>query len=106
MEWKDVWAEAVGAAEREVGTRVPNAVRFVEGIAAARENRLLLLLEAMADGALDQQAIEEELNEERGILESEFLAVRVIAKKAAQDAANVLIGTIQKALVAGITLPV
>jgi hypothetical protein len=29
-----------------------------------------------------------------------------MAKKAAQDAANALIGTIQKALVAGISLPV
>jgi hypothetical protein len=106
MDWNEVWGEAIGAAEREVGTHVPDAVRFVRGIAAARENRILLLLEAMADGALDQQAIEDELNEERAILESEFLAVRVMAKKAAQDAANVLIGTIQKALVAGITLPV
>lgn len=106
MNWKEVWAEAIGAAERVVGAHVPDAVRFVKGIAAAREKHLLLLLEAMADGALDQQAIEGELNEERAILESEFLAVRVMAKKAAQDAANVLIGTIQKALVAGITLPV
>jgi hypothetical protein len=106
MEWKEVWAEAIGAAERDVSAHVPDAVRFVKGIAAARESRLLLLLEAMADGALDQEAIEEELNEERAILESEFLAVRVMAKKAAQDAANALIGTIQKALVAGISLPV
>jgi hypothetical protein len=105
MDWKDVWAQAVGAAEQAVGAHVPDAVRFVKGIAAARENRLLLLLEAMADGALDQQAIDEELKEERAILESEFLAVRVMAKKAAQDAANVLIGTIEKALVAGIKLP-
>jgi adenylosuccinate synthase len=106
MEWKYVWAEAIGAAEQAVGDHAPDAVRYVKGIAAARENRLLLLLEAMADGALDQQAIDEELKEERDILESEFLAVRVMVKKAAQDAANVLIETIQKALIAGITLPV
>lgn len=106
MDWREVWAEAVGAAEGAVRAHVPDAVQYVKGIAAARESRLLLLLEAMADGALDQQAIDQELKEERDILESELLAVRVMAKKAAQDAANVLIETIQKALIAGITLPV
>ncbi len=106
MEWKDVWAEAIGAAEREVGAQVPDAVRFVRRIAAAREKRLLRLLEAMTDGALDPETIENELNEERAILESEFLAVRVMTKEAASAAANVLIDTIQNALVAGITLPV
>jgi hypothetical protein len=106
IEWKDVWSSAVQAAEDAVRAKAPAAKKFVKGIAAAREQRLKLLLAAMADGALDEQTIEEELKEERSILEMEFLAVQVMVKKAAQDAANALIGTIEKALLKGIDLVV
>jgi superfamily I DNA and RNA helicase len=104
IDWKDVWANAVQAAEDAVRAKAPAATKFVKGIAAAREQRLKLLLAALADGALDEQTIEEELQEERSILEMEFLAVQVMVKKAAQDAANALIGTIEKALLKGIDL--
>ncbi|MCR4300548.1 MAG: hypothetical protein NUV51_02980 [Sulfuricaulis sp.] len=102
MDWKTVWSEAVGAAEKAVKAKAPGARKFVKSIAEARKKRLELLLLAMADGALDEQTIDEELKEEKAILESEFLAVQVMVKKAAQDAANALIGTIEKALFKGI----
>lgn len=104
--WKDVWSSAVQAAESAVRTKAPKTTKFVKGIAGAREQRLKLLLVAFADGALDEQTVEEELREERSILEMEFLAVQVMVKKAAQDAANALIGTIEKALLKGIDLVV
>lgn len=51
---------------------------------------------ALADGALDEQSIDSELKEEQAILEAEFLAIRGLTKKTAQDAAKAIIGTIDK----------
>jgi hypothetical protein len=102
IDWKEVWSSAVQAAEDAVRAKAPEATKFVKGIAAAREQRLKLLLVALADSALDEQTVEEELREERSILKMAFLAVQVMVKKAAQDAANALIGTIEKALLKGI----
>lgn len=104
--WKDVWSSAVQVAENAVRTKAPKATKFVKGIAAAREQRLKPLLGALADGALDERTIEEEFQEERSFLKMEFLAVQAMVKKAAQDAANALIGTIEKALLKGIDLVV
>lgn len=104
IDWKTVWKDAVAAAEAVVSDRAPKAKGYVKDIVKAREKRIKLLLIALADGALDEATIEAELREEQAILESELLAVRVMVKKAAQDAANALIGTIQKALLDGIRL--
>jgi len=105
IDWKDVWSDAVAAAEGAVRARTPAAAAFVKQIAEARKRRLVKLLAALADGALDQEAFDAELAEERLILESELLAAKIMAKKAAQEAANALFAVIEKALLVGIRLP-
>lgn len=104
IDWKTVWSNALQAAEDVVAAKAPTAKATVKAVAAARERRLKLLMVALADGALDEQAIDDELKDEQAILEAEFLAIRVLTKKTAQDAANAIIGTITNALVKGIDL--
>lgn len=104
VDWGEVWEAAVTAAEDVVKTRAPAAQKFVRGILQAREQRLQLLMLAWADGALDEQTLEAELQEEREILEMELLAVRVMVKKAAQDAVNTVFKVIEDALIDGIAL--
>jgi hypothetical protein len=104
IKWKDIWSEALQAAEAVVEIKAPAVKETLKSVAAARERRLKLLMTALADGALDKQAIDDELKDEQAMLEAEFLAIRVLGKKAAQDAANAVIGTITKALVKGIDI--
>ena len=73
-------------------------------VAQAREERIKLTLLAWADGALDEATLQSELDEERDILRMEFLAIQVLTKKAAQDAANAMFKVIEDALLAGIGL--
>ena len=104
VDWGEVWESAVTAAEDVVKAKAPAAKKYVRGIMQAREQRLQLLMLAWADGALDEQTLEAELQEEHEILEMEFLAVRVMVKKAAQDAVNTVFSVIEDALVEGINL--
>jgi len=104
IDWGEVWASAVTAAEGAVKSKAPQAKKYVRKIMQAREARLKLLMDVWADGALDEETLEQELREERDILEMEFLAVRVMVKKAAQDAANAALKVIQDALLTGINL--
>lgn len=106
MDWKDVWSDAVSAAATVVKAKAPAARKFVKEIAQARKRRIQLLLLAMADGALDQQTIDDELKDERAILESEFLAIQVMTKTAAQAAANALLDIIENALLKGIDIAI
>jgi hypothetical protein len=95
VDWSEVWSSAVQAAEDVVNSKVPAAKKYVRGILEAREKRLKLLLLCWADGALDQASLEEELEQERDIVEVEFLAIKVMVKKAAQDAANAVFNVIE-----------
>src|SRR5512139_14336 len=104
IDWKDVWQSAVGAAEGVVKAKAPAASKYVRAIMDAREQRLKLLMLAWADGALDEATLEDELREEREILEMELLAVRVMVKKTAQDAANAAFEIIGNALLQGIAV--
>jgi hypothetical protein len=106
IDWKDVWAAAVTAAEDVVKAKAPAAKGFVRDVMQARERRLKLLMIAWADGALDEDTLEAELAEEQDILEMEFLAIQVMVKKAAQDAANAAFKVIGDALLKGIGLVV
>jgi hypothetical protein len=104
VEWDEVWKAAVGAAVDAAEAKTPQAKAFLRKTAAAREHRMKLLMAAWADGALDEETLEIELNEERRILRMEFLAIRVLTKKAAQDAANAMLKVIGDALLQGIDL--
>ncbi|MDZ7652653.1 MAG: hypothetical protein U5L03_08980 [Burkholderiaceae bacterium] len=104
IDWGQVWESAVTAAEDVVKAKAPAAKKYVRGIMQAREQRLKLLMLAWADGALDEATLEAELKEEQDILEMEFLAVQVMVKKAAQDAANAVFEVIGDALLKGIGL--
>lgn len=104
IEWSAVWESAVAGAEEIVRGKSPAARKYVRGIMDAREQRLRLIMLAWADGALDEATLESELAEEQDILEMEFLAVRVMLKKAAQDAANAVFKIIGEALLKGITV--
>lgn len=106
IDWGQVWESAVGAAEGAVAAKAPAAKKFVRGIMQAREQRMKLLMLAWADGALDETTLEDELKEEKSILEMEFLAVQVMVKKAAQDAVNAAFKVIGDALRKGIGLVV
>jgi hypothetical protein len=97
--WKSVWVDALSATELALKkAKAPAAMRVVRDIAQARERRLRSLLAAMADGALDRRTVDDGLKEEKAILRAEFLAVRRMPKRAAQDAASALIGSIKNAL--------
>lgn len=104
IDWGQVWESAITAAEDAVKAKAPAAKKFVRGIMQAREQRLKLLMLAWADGALDEATLESELKEEQDIVEMEFLAVQVMVKKAAQDAANAAFKVIGDALRKGIGL--
>ena len=104
IDWSAVWDAALAAGENVVVKQAPTARKFVRQIMQAREQRLKLLMIAWADGALDEETLEAELEEEREILEMEFLALQVLAKKTAQDAVNAVFKVITDALVQGIEL--
>jgi hypothetical protein len=106
VDWAQVWTAAVTAAEDVVKAKAPAAKGFVRDIMQAREQRLKLLMVAWADGALDQDTLEEELKEEQAIVAMEFHAIRVLARKTAQDAANAAFKVIGDALLKGIGLVV
>lgn len=104
VEWSAVWESAVAGAEEIVRARSPAARKYVRGIMQAREQRLRLIMLAWADGALDEATLESELTEEQDIIETEFLAVRAMVKKAAQDASKAVFKIIGEALLKGITV--
>lgn len=104
IEWSAVWESAVAGAEEIVRARSPAARKYVRGIMQAREQRLRTIMLAWADGALDEATLESELKEEQAILGTEFLAVRGLVKKAAQDAALAVFRIIGEALLKGITV--
>ena len=104
VDWNEVWSSGVQAAEDVVNAEVPAARKYVRGILEGRERRLKLILLCWADGALDQASLEEEFEQERDTVELEFLAIKVMVKKAAQDAANAVFNVIENALFNGIEL--
>lgn len=104
IQWDDVWRSALQAAEGAAKAKAPAAKAYIRKTAQAREQRLKLLLSALADGALDENTLQSELDEERSILRMEFLAIRVLTKKAAQDAVNAMFKVIENALLEGIDL--
>lgn len=103
--WNEVWEAATGAAEDALKAKSPAARDFLRKTAEARQERLKLLLSALADGSLTEDTIQFELDLERLVLETELLALKVLAKKAAQDAANAFFAVIESALMKGIGLP-
>ncbi len=99
--WEDVWSQALTAASDAVRTKGPTAQAYVRKISAARERRMGLLMIAWAAGDLDEETLLGELDEERELIRAEFLAIQVLTKKAAQDAANAMFDVIELALVKG-----
>ena len=106
IEWDEVWEAALAAAGDSVKAEAPAANKHVRRIMEVREERLKLLLAAWADGALDEATLEEELRQEREILEMEFLAIQGLAKKTAQDAVNAIFAVLEDALITGISLTI
>jgi len=104
INWKSLWSEALRAADNIIKAKAPSARATLRSVARARERRLKLLLMALADGALDKQAIDDELADEEAILAAEFCAINLLAKRTAQDAANALISTIKGAMLKGVDL--
>jgi mannosyltransferase OCH1-like enzyme len=100
--WDEVWDEALTAAVDAAKAKAPAARDYIRRIAEARARRVELLVIAWAAGDLEEETLQAELDEERDLLRAEFLAIQVLTKKAAQDAANALFDVIESALLAGI----
>lgn len=104
VKWDDVWKQALAAAGAKVQANGNAVVGQVQQLAQARADRMAMILEAWADHALDQATLQDELDDEKNILAMEFLAIRVMEKKAAQDAVNAMFTVIDAALLKGIEL--
>lgn len=104
--WSEVWKQALAAAVGAAKAKTPQANEFIKKSARARAKRIELLMIAWADGDLDEETFQGELDEERDLLHAEFLAIQVLTKKAAQDAANALFEVIESALLKGIDVMV
>ena len=102
--WEDVWSQALTAATDAVKTKGPTAQAYIRKILTARERRLGLLIVAWAAGDLDEATLQGELDEERDLLQAEFLAIQVLTKKAAQDAVNAVFDVIEAALLQGVNV--
>lgn len=101
-DFKEVFRDAIAAAQGKLQAQAPEAQEFVREVAAAHRKSLASLLAAFADGKIDEPTLESELEDEKLVFQGELLAVQAIAKKAAQDAANAFFDVLDKALVAGI----
>jgi hypothetical protein len=104
IDWQDVFSSAVDAAIGAADEKKGAAKKYIRQVIEAREERLRLLMEAWADGALDDESLEEELEEEKRIVRMELLAIQVLTKKAAQDAVNAFFKVIGDALKQGIDI--
>ena len=60
------------------------------------------LIAARADGDLDQEEFESELEREKLVMEAELISLEIIAKSAIQKAMNAAMDTLKSALVAAI----
>lgn len=104
IDWNDVFASAVGAAVGAAKAKQPTARKYIRQVLEAREQRMRLLMAALADGALDESSLDDEFEEEKRIARMELLAITVLEKKAAQDAANAFFKVIGDALKEGISI--
>jgi hypothetical protein len=60
------------------------------------------LIEARANGDIDQEEFESELEREKLVMEAELITLEIIAKSAVQKAMNAAMDTLKSALVAAI----
>ena len=95
--WKDVWKEAIDAAHGKLKSRAPEAQSQLGDIAESHKKSLRALLSAFADGKIDEQTLEGELEEEKIVFEEDLLAVQTMTKKPAHDAANAFFAVIEQA---------
>lgn len=102
MDWKDVWKDALGAATGKLKSSGKDAQEFLKESADAHKKSVESLVKAFADGQIDKETFESELADEKRVLRTELLALQVITKKGAQDAANAFFNVIEGAVAAGI----
>ncbi|RYG87422.1 MAG: hypothetical protein EON59_07450 [Alphaproteobacteria bacterium] len=90
---------AVGAAAGAVKSTAPQVEDFLREIAAGHEAAIKTLAEALANGDIDKETFDDEMDDEAATLQAELKAVAVITKAIAQRAINAF----RDALISGIT---
>lgn len=79
---------AVGAAANAVKQTAPQVEDFLREIARGHANAIASIAEALANGDIDAETFESELDDEAKTLEAELQAVAVLTKAIAQRAIN------------------
>jgi hypothetical protein len=79
---------ALGAATDAVKKNAPQVEDFLREIAKGHEAAIKSLARAFADGDIDKQTFEDEMDDEGKTLEAELQAIAVVTKAIAQRAIN------------------
>ena len=98
IDWGQVLSDAVAAAQGKIGAATPQIKAYLRKVREGHEQALIQLGEARLSGAIDQQTLESEMEDEAKVVEVELLALQVIAKATAQAAADAFIQVVERAI--------
>lgn len=83
-----IFESAVGAATNAVKSTAPQVEDFLREIGRGHEDAIRALAEAFANGDIDEETFQSEMDDEAATLEAELQAAAVLTKAIAQRAIN------------------
>ena len=97
-------ADMLAAMKAVLPKNRPEIEAYMKQFAQKRKETLELLAEQLRKGEITLPKLESRLEDEKIILEAELLAIKVMTKALAQNAANVAIDTLTKAVKSAIKI--